>query len=333
MNIAPTLRPRVSFIPIIVNALANQQNDASAKKFAAALDNVADPIVKGWERLSGPERAKRFNIGRSWQPPQGDLAAQLAAAATAWKNERAQIVQGRKKLIKAELDRALSMGLASYTPPPAFTRDKALAYEFQKSLYGKLFGCRCESADTATPPAKAAKYGVKVTKVKCHDQREVGNDEVYLVGAAVDGNGQIVSTISNKMSIDDGDGDVLYPNYWVYPMQDPNGFLDLGISMWEDDGGYAEAGRAVAAIGSAIATLPNPYTIGAGVALAIIGEALLLFSWFDNDDFYGSATRTWGSAASLAAGVGSYVMGYYEVDEGWLDDGHDFDVTINMLAA
>ncbi len=116
-------------------------------------------------------------------------------------------------------------------------------------------------------------------------------------------------------------------------MQDANGFLDAAISMWEDDGGYSEAGQIVSSIGSAISTIPNPYVIAAGVAVTIIGELIRLASWLDDDDHYGDASKTWNSASNLAAGIGSYVMSYYEVDEGWDDDGHDFDLTINLLSA
>ena len=70
-----------------------------------------------------------------------------------------------------------------------------------------------------------------MTRLKCHDQRETGHDEIYLVGAAVDGNGKLVSTVSNKFSIDDDDDDVLYPNYYIYPMQDPGGLMTAMTSI------------------------------------------------------------------------------------------------------
>jgi len=103
--------------------------------------------------------------------------------------------------------------------------------------------------------------------------------------------------------------------------------------MWEDDGGYAQAGQIVTAIGGAVSTIPNPYTVAAGVALIVVGELIQLASYLDEDDHYGDASRTWPSGGNLEAGVGSYTLSYYEVDKGWSDDGHDFDVRINLLTA
>ncbi|MDX2121003.1 MAG: hypothetical protein SF070_08030 [Gemmatimonadota bacterium] len=335
MNIGPRLRPRVSFLPTIMEALSRPQADPAAKAFAAAL---GAPLVKElqerWKRLPGAELNRRFYLSRTMRPPAGDLATQLSALSRAWQASREQLMAARKRVIKTEVDRALTAGLGAYTPGPAIQADKTLAYEVWRRLYGKLVGCRCEEAGESPPPAAPArKYGLKVTRLKCHDQREAGHDEIYLVGTAVDGKGQLITSISPKYSIDDDDDDVLYPNYWVYPMQDPAGFLDVSLAMWEDDGGYADAAAKVSAIGKAIASLPSPYTVAAGVAITIIGEILGLASALDEDDHYGDASRSWPTATNLEAGVGAYVLGYYEVDSGWFDDGHDFDVTLNLLSA
>jgi hypothetical protein len=101
----------------------------------------------------------------------------------------------------------------------------------------------------------------------------------------------------------------------------------------DDDGGYRGAASYVTSIGAAIATIPSPYTIGAGVALQIIGGLIGLASWLDDEDHYGDAYKLWASNAALEAGMGSYILSYYEVDEGWFDDGHDFDLTINLMSA
>jgi hypothetical protein len=46
--------------------------------------------------------------------------------------------------------------------------------------------------------------------------------------------------------------------------------LDLAVELWEDDGGYDEAAKAIAGIAAAVAASSNPYVIGAGVALGLI---------------------------------------------------------------
>lgn len=333
MNIAPGLQPRISFVPTILNALSSANQDNVTKAFAAKL---GPPLVKqlldNWKRMSGQEKARRYYLSQNSAVPAGDLATQLAVLSKSWLTARDQLIRARKKIIKVEVDRAFLEGVHRYVPSSSILKDKSLIYEILRKIYAKLNGCRCEEDNPSDPPV-AKKFGVKVSKLKCHDQREVGNDEIYLVSAAVDGNGKLVTTTSSKYSIDDDDDDVRYPNYWVYPMQDPNGFLDVAISMWEDDGGYTQAGQAVAAIGSAVGTIPNPYTVGAGVALQIIGGLISLASWLDDDDHYGNAYRTWPSATNLAAGVGTYTLSYYEVDTGWFDDGHDLDVQIKLLTA
>ena len=89
----------------------------------------------------------------------------------------------------------------------------------------------------------------------------------------------------------------------------------------------------VATIGSAVSLIPTPYTVAAGVALQIIGGLIGLASWLDDDDHYGDGYKTWLSQESLEGGVGSYVLSYYEVDTSWYDDGHDFDLTLNLISA
>jgi hypothetical protein len=208
-------------------------------------------------------------------------------------------------------------------------------YEVYRKIHSKLHPCRCdEPGETTPPPPKPPpKFGLKVSKIKCYDQREVGHDEIYLVSAAVDGNGNLITTVSGKYSIDDTEDDVVYPNSWIYPMQPTGDFLDVAVAMWEDDGGYEGAGQAVTAIGGALTKIPNPYVVAAGAALAIIGGLIQLASFLDDDDHYGDVSRTWPTQTNLQSGVGSYILSYYEVDTGLFDEGHDFDVTLNLLSA
>lgn len=336
MNLGPRVQPKISFVPIIMRALTNADTDAETKAFKQRLGaKLVKQLTDNWSRMPTRDKYNRYFMSRE-QPLSGNFATQMAMASKLWAAEREAIVRKRKETIKKEVDRALVMGVGNYEPSLVVAADKTILYEVNKWISHKLYyTCRCEQAGAtdAPPPEPPKKFGVKVSKLKCHDQRETGHDEIYLVSAAVDGNGKLVSMVSNKLSIDDDDDDVLYPNYYVYPMQDPNGFLDLAIAMWEDDGGYGGAATYVTSIGAAIATIPSPYTIVAGVALQIIGGLIGLASWLDDDDHYGDAYKTWASSAALQAGVGSYILSYYEVDTGWSDDGHDFDLTINLMSA
>lgn len=336
MNLAPCLRPRISFMPVIINALSSQTPDAAAKQFQAQLGaRLTKQLLDNWSRLSGQEKTNRYYLSRDWRAPSGNFATQMAVLSKSWQAAKEQLILERKKVIKAEIDRALGEGVGHYAPSPVVAKDKTLAYEVAKKLQMKLIGCRCGQPGSSNPPPPQPykKFGAKISKIKCYDQREAGHDEIYLVSTVVDGNGNLITTTSAKYSIDDENNDVVYPNYWIYPIQDPKGFLDVAIQMWEDDGGYGQAGQTVAAIGGALSKIPNPYTVVAGVALTIIGEIISLSSWLDDDDHYGDAFKTWPSTSNLEGGVGSYILSYYEVDKGLFDDGHDFDVTMNLLSA
>lgn len=334
MNIAPGISPRVSFVPVVMQAIENGGAEVEVREFVDALGPaLTRRLLENWRRMPLAERMRRFPTGRGAAPVAGGFARQMQATSANWVAARTQLLIQRKRLIKMEVDRAILEGPGRYVPSETVRRDRALAYEVLRKLHAKLAGCRCEEDNPEPPAEPTPRFGLKVSKLKCLDQREVGNDEIYLVSVAVDGNGRLIATTSPKYSIDDDDDDVRYPNLWIYPMQDPKGFLDVAVSMWEDDGGYAEAGATVTSIGAAVSKIPSPYTLAAGVALQVIGGLMSLASFLDDDDHYGDAYRTWPNQSSLIAGVGTYNMSYYEVDTGWSDDGHDFDVQLKLLSA
>lgn len=339
MNILPNVRPKNSFIPIIMHSLTAPAPSAQVTKFKQKLGNkLVTKLKDNWNRMPMREKMRRYDYLSRWTPPTGDLANQLNGECKKYMAARQRMIIERKKLIRGEVDKALRVGSGNYVPSEVAAKDAELRFEVKKYMALKFGACRCEKPTnpeppSTAPPPPAPKYGVKASKLKCYDQREFGHDEIYFVCAAVDGNGKLITTVSPRINIDDDDDDVRYPNFWIYTMQDANGFLDVGIEMWEDDGGYGQAGQYVAAIGAGLGSIPIPLTEVAGVALVIIGSVIQLASWLDNDDYYGNAIKTWPSKATLEAGVGPYILSFYEVDTGWFDDGHDFDLTINLLTA
>ena len=238
---------------------------------------------------------------------------------------RKQLFRERKKLIKAEVTKMVVAGLGAYVP----SKDPILASEVFRQWMERTGGngCRCEKPQEPPPPEQPKKFGLRTTKLKCYNQTETGHDEVYLVSIAVDGRGNVFTLLSPKWSIDDGDDDVLYPNHWIYPMQDPSGFLDVALDLWEDDGGYEDVGEALMTVGGAVSLL----SLGAGAALSIVGGVVTLISSLDDDDQYGTTTLTWGSKVQLEAGVGTYVKSYYGEDH--TGDHFDFDLTVNLASA
>lgn len=152
----------------------------------------------------------------------------MLSFASSYNAARQQLILERKKTIQAELKRYM-LSPAQYTPSVAFAQNRPLLVDFYRYT-GTRFGvngCRCEKqGEEPKPEPPKPKYGLVTQKLKCYNQCESGHGEVYLVCAAVDGNGKYVQTVSPKYSIDDDEDNVLYPHHWIYPTQDVNGFLD-----------------------------------------------------------------------------------------------------------
>lgn len=332
------IRPNISFLPIIMDAITNPNPSPEEERFTKALgDELVYKLKTNWERIPKQDLAQRFRISRELSPTMRsfsdqDFPTKMAFQSLRFIEARQVLINERKRLIKQEAQKILTYGTSQ--PPNSSLPDLKLAHEAQRYISDKYGSCRCENPGNSTPPPPEPpkKFGLKGTKLKCHDQREVGHDEIYFISAVADGNAQLITTVSPRVSINDDDNDVKYPNFWMYPMQDPGGFLDLGISMREDDGGYEEAGQIVTKIGDAVSDIPTPYTVIAGAAITIIGELINLSSFLDDDDKYGDAFKTWSSQSNLENGVGSYLLNFYEADTGTFDDGHDFDFTINLLS-
>lgn len=339
MNLAPKVQPNISFAPIIINALMSGSGDPTLKDFEAKLGKLLiQKLIENWKKMPNREKSQRYQMAHDWSPPVrgGNFAEQMAMQSKLFISHREELIKNRKKIIKKEVDRALAMGIGSYKPSPDVAKDPTLVYEVNSWISKKLFyTCRCTNPGNSSepPPTPPKKFGLKVSRIVCKDQRESGHDKIYLISAVVDGNGKVFSTTSRLYSIDDDEDDVVYPNEYIYPMQDPGGYLDAAVSMWEDDGGYEAVGGYVSAIGSAVGMIPNPYAQAAGILLRVTGELIRILSWLDEDDHYGDAYKTWPSAANLEGGVGSYPLSFYEVDTGWFDDGHEFVVDLNLLTA
>jgi len=336
------IRPDMSLAPILMEAISRPGTDPLANKIVTALGPQAPVLAGRWAALSPRLKHSRFLEGQP-QPwlqnvGQQDLTGKLTAFAQSYDAARKQMIATRRKQISEEFDRSMSDSVLRRTPPSWFTQDKIMAAEYGRyraSQFGEN-GCRCEKpTESAAPPPNPTRYGVVTKKLKCYDQCESGHDEVYLVSVAVDGNGRYTQSVSPIYRIDDDDNDVLYPHHWIYPLQPPNGYLDVAIQMMEDDGGYdgissafTTFGGVVQAIGGAIA---NPVVAGAGLAIVIIGTLISVLGNFDTDDNYGIQIKTWGSAATVNAAPGVYLMSFTGKD--WRGDRFSFDLTIQVACA
>lgn len=336
MNLAPKVQPNISFAPIIMNALTTGSGDPTLKDFEAKLGKkLVQQLLDAWKKMPDKEKFRQFDVTSNWAPPLrgGNFAEQMAMQSKLFKDLRKELIRNRKKIIKKEIDRALSLGIGNYTPSAI---DPTLRYE-AASWMNKMFfyTCRCKNPGNSPepPPVPPAKFGLKVTRIVCVNQREMGHDQIFLISAVCDGKGQVVTSTSDKYSIDDDSDDVVYPNYYIYPMQDPGNFLDAAVALWECNGGWNQVSGIVSSFGSAVGAIPHPYAQAASILLKITAEIISIIGYLDRDDHYGDAYKTWPSKANLEGGVGSYPLIYYEVDTGLWDDGHEFEVDLNLLTA
>lgn len=339
--------PEPSLVPLFVEALETGQRGGSDPEdvFATTLressPDLVDRILDGWKKTSRADqtsRAKfRFQGVRDLETERDytwDERVRIRAAEYSAYNE--SIARLKRRLVKAEVSRALEVGVSNWTPSDEVKANKSLLYEATRAVWGELTTSPCEllPADGETPPRP--RYALRLSRIKCNDKDEVGHDEVYVVSVVVDGAGKLTAQTSPRYSMNDGDTDVKWPNWYMYPGSDPGGFLDLAVELWEDDGGYGDAAKAIAGLGASIAAAGaatgNPYVIGAGVALGLIGGLVGIAGWLQSNDRYGQEELSWLSDADLAAGVGPYTVSFINRDTGWSDFSQwNYDLQIDMV--
>jgi hypothetical protein len=336
MLINPRNRPSVRFLPIIASALdPNGGADAQAfrEAFPAAL---RERVLFAWNRLPERERLRRF--GRP-APAAGAFADRLQRASLAYQEARRELESNERALLHREALGALRVGIGAYRPSAEIAQSASLTRQLWELIGSKLAAHDDDDCCDEDAPAPQPRYGLRIRKVTCRDQTEgngilPGNDddEVYFVSVAVDGAGRLIARRSPKVRIDDDDNSSeSLAGAWIYPVQDPGGFLDAAVSMYEDDGGYGAVGEHIANLGQALTQIPQPYVVTAGVAIQIIGEVIQIADLVDEDDYFGTRSLRWTTAASLAGGVGSTSKTYWGED--WSGDSYDFRVSFKLETA
>jgi hypothetical protein len=112
----------------------------------------------------------------------------------------------------------------------------------------------------------------------------------------------------------------------MYPHQDPNGFLDVAMRLYEDDGNYAKVGEVMQAAGNTVVSVSggNPYVAIAGGVLFIAGSIVSIASAVDEDDDLGTTDFTYLSAQDLETRVGV-------VNRDFTQDDADYDVSFELI--
>ncbi|MBO3681819.1 hypothetical protein [Streptomyces sp. NEAU-YJ-81] len=340
--------PEPSLAPLFVEGLETGQRGGSDPEdvFATTLressPDLVDSILDGWKKTSRVDQAGRATSrsrgvrdrtkerGYSWEERVRNRAAEYSAYHDA-------IARLKRHLIKAEVSRALDVGVSNWTPSDEVKANKSLLYEATQAVWGELtIGPRCGQVLAVGETPARPRYALRLSRIKCNDKDEIGHDEVYVVSVVVDGAGNLRAETSPRYRMNDGDTDVKWPNRYMYPGADPGGFLDLAVELWEDDGGYGEVVKAIAGLGAAVAAAgaatTNPYVLGAGVALGLISGLVGIAGLFRHDVRYGREERSWLSDADLAAGVGPYTVSFINRDTGWRDFTQwNYDLQIDLV--
>jgi hypothetical protein len=346
LQAAEKFGPEPSLVPLFVEALETGQQggtdpqDVFKSTLLKSSPELARRILDGWENASRSKRprtaaptqqAVRYaNDSRSWEERVRARTAEYTAYHAAIKGYK-------RSLIRAEVRRALEVGVQNWTPSDSVRANKSLLYEVSRAVWGEFTVGVCETVGVDVEPTSPV-YGVRFSRIRCRDKDEVGHDEVYVVSIAVDGGGTLKADTSPKYSMNDSDDNVKYPVRFIYPPTDPKGFLDIAIELWEDDGGYDDAVKAIAGLAAAVAAAgaasKNPYVIGAGVALGLIAGLVGIAGLFDHNDRYGQEGLSWLTDADLAAGVGPYTKTFVNKDEGILDFTQwNYDLQFDLILA
>lgn len=335
-----------SLIPIILDGLIMGKPDGKNPEdlFVSALikesKETYKSILAGWDAMSKREKKLRYSIDNSLNN-KGSWVDRLESQSKILIERRKSEEQQQQRLIKKEFHRALSIGPSNWKPSEELRNNNTLSYIVQRNIWGRFTltdkaqnNC-CSKAEDENEAPREPKYGIKFSKITCHEKDEIGHDEVYTISIVVDNNGTPILKTSKKYSMNDSDDDVVYPNEWVYPMKDPKGYLDFAITLWEDDGGYDEAAKAAAALALSLAAIPDiTATKVASLALGLVSGLLFVGGWLDNDDEYGDITKTWNSDSQLQSGVGEFMDSIINYDTGWTDfTSYHYDIQFELLTS
>lgn len=336
--------PEPSLVPLFVEALdtgqkgGNDPQDVFKNTLMKSSPELVQRILDGWQNTPQRKRPQAATLGKQRRQDQNDRSwhERVQSGVAEYTAYHAAIKRYRKSLIRAEMRRALEIGVQNWTPSDSVRADKTLLYEVSRAIWADLSIDCCAIGVDGDPPPTRPVYGVRLSRIKCRETDEVGHDEVYVITIAVDGAGSLKADTSPKYSMNDSDANVRYPNRFIYAPLDPKGFLDVAIELWEDDGGYDAAAKAIAGLAAAVAAAGtvavNPWVIGAGAALGLIAGLVGIAGLLDHNDRYGQDGLSWVSDADLAAGVGPYMKSFVNKDDGIFDFTQwNYDVQFDLV--
>lgn len=323
-------KPQLAFIPSMIGLLRNNPNDPGLKKFLRDSKADANKMLSMYEAL--PSRTKIVRYSRNYRQFEAynKTFKELLEKTSKEYREKMRLEDLRKKEAVRkklfEFKQKSPQEILKTVPKDAY---ELIAMQKYMRLYWKKLAPCCETTAGAEstegvdgkPPITPKKYAFRINRMKCNEQEDwTGDDDIYFVTIAVDGNGKVLAQQSPPWEMDTDQSRFIYYN--VYPMQSPNDFLDISVRMYEVNGSYESIGNTLIAVGAAASGL----NVVAGAALGILGAVVNLLGDLDDDDDLGTHNFTFNGAANLRTSVGTKPKSY-------LGDGADYDVTFQLIEA
>lgn len=323
-------KPESLFIPRLIGLIKNKPNDRELKSFLRKARIDSRNILDNYETLESSKKrdyyGRDYHIGESYNKSFKELLTKTSIEykekITIENLRKKEAV--RKKLIEFK-DKSL-YDILQIKPEDSF--ELIAQQKYIRNYWRRLVPC-CELSGgedkpptpvpPPTPPPK--KYSFRINKMKCNEQEDwTGDDDIYFVSYVVDGNGKVTALQSPSWEMDTGQKRSIW--WSVYPMQNPNNFLDIAVRMYEVNGSYDDISAALGALASAAGGI-NVY---AGAALGILGGLAALIGALDDDDDLGTHGFTFNGKVNLHTSVGTHLRSY-------LGDDADYDVNFQLIEA
>jgi hypothetical protein len=117
---------------------------------------------------------------------------------------RESIAQFKRRLIKAEVGRALEVGVPKWTPSDQVKANKSLLYEVTRAVWGELTSHNhCERAFANGEAPARPRYALRLSRIECINKDEVRHNEVYVVSVLADGAGALKADTSPRYRMND----------------------------------------------------------------------------------------------------------------------------------
>lgn len=292
--------PKLSFIPIIMEAIRNDDKDIQDFKTGLGSD-LCKSLLSKWEKLSSSQK-KKFPSGKPLVAK--TFTNKLIEQSIRYNTLHEQIYKNINQIVHTEFQKALRLGFCNYVPSNSIpTYIVPLIYRRFNMFKCCKSVCICNCNNSKPKPDTIPKYEVKINSFTCIDESERFSDEVYFISSVADD----INNPRVEMTGTYGDVDAGESFFVNKTISGPNN-LDNSLSVWidlyeQDDSSTTETIRSgLSLIGSALTFIPNPWTIAGGLVAQVAS-----FLWsLDDNDYLGNLHHYYNGINNINAAVGNH---------------------------